>query len=414
MPLYLESKDGSWALTDGQVSVGRSSDCTIQIKDPRISRKHAVFTISDRMVTVEDCGSSNGVLLNGERIHEVSVVMPDDAVVVGPCLFRLRHMEKPTPATEPSSKSKNQSIDLIPSTDSSNHKGVRTSELFGPPPGTIFPQSDSKAKQNSASNVALTQRKTAGDSRHVDRNIQAVVAGEESQPIGPKLSSDDVLMPSENVRTLSDDALQRKDAANAKKKNVSSELVISSEAAIAAAGGRRAPWKQRCIAGILDGGITLFIVAVIVFACLLIGFLLAQGQAAESDTQLAPWHFRMNEIFSAQGLSRSLEQVFFWRTDKTAAFAIFFGAATCACLAVVLVPLFTLVIPTMLTGAPRWHQHFGLEIIDLRTRSYPGAIKVSLRYLLAIVLLPLTIITMAIGVTGLHDRLTGCRLAFRG
>jgi hypothetical protein len=413
MPLYLESKDGSWALTDGQVSVGRSSDCTIQIKDPRISRKHAVFTISDRMVTVEDCGSSNGVLLNGERIHEVSVVMPDDAVVVGPCLFRLRYLEKPAPATEPNAKNKNQSIDLLPSTDS-NRKGIGTSELFGPPPGTIFPQSDSKAKQNSASNVALTQRKTTNDGRHVDRNIQAVVTRDEPQPIGPKRSSDDVLMPSENVRTLSDDALQRKDAAKVKKTNTSAESVVPSEAAIAAAGGRRAPWKQRFIAGILDGGITLFIVAAIVLACLLIGFLLAQGQAADSDTQLAPWHIRMNAIFSAQGLSQSREQIYFWYTDKTAVFAVFFGAITCACLAIVLVPLFTLVIPTMLTGAPRWHQHFGLEVIDLRTRSYPGAVKVSLRYILAIALLPLTIVTLLIGVTGLHDRLTGCRIAFRG
>ena len=59
-------------------------------------------------------------------------------------------------------------------------------------------------------------------------------------------------------------------------------------------------------------------------------------------------------------------------------------------------------------------QHFGLEVIDLRTRSYPGAVKVSLRYILAIALLPLTIVTLLIGVTGLHDRLTGCRIAFRG
>jgi hypothetical protein len=56
------------------VVIGRGSDAELRINDPGISRKHAQLsvTIGDRgtEVTVHDLGSTNGVILNGQRVAD--------------------------------------------------------------------------------------------------------------------------------------------------------------------------------------------------------------------------------------------------------------------------------------------------------------------------------------------------------
>ncbi len=51
------------------VSMGRESECDIQIRDVGISRKHAqIFKTPDGEIYVEDLGSTNGTYINGEQI----------------------------------------------------------------------------------------------------------------------------------------------------------------------------------------------------------------------------------------------------------------------------------------------------------------------------------------------------------
>ena len=56
------------------VVIGRGSEAELRINDPGISRSHAQLsvTIGDRgtEVTVHDLGSTNGVILNGQRVSD--------------------------------------------------------------------------------------------------------------------------------------------------------------------------------------------------------------------------------------------------------------------------------------------------------------------------------------------------------
>ncbi len=70
-------------LTEGQFVVGRSAGCQLSLDDPLVSRRHALLVVSRQGVTVEDLGSRNGVVVNGERIAGVRLVSPGDKILIG-------------------------------------------------------------------------------------------------------------------------------------------------------------------------------------------------------------------------------------------------------------------------------------------------------------------------------------------
>jgi predicted component of type VI protein secretion system len=70
-------------LTEGQFVVGRSAGCQLSLDDPLVSRRHALLVVSREGVTVEDLGSRNGVVVNGERIAGVRLVSPGDKILIG-------------------------------------------------------------------------------------------------------------------------------------------------------------------------------------------------------------------------------------------------------------------------------------------------------------------------------------------
>jgi hypothetical protein len=59
------------------VVIGRGQDAQLRIDDPGISRRHAEIKLiegeSDTLVEVSDLGSTNGVLLNGQRVEQARV-----------------------------------------------------------------------------------------------------------------------------------------------------------------------------------------------------------------------------------------------------------------------------------------------------------------------------------------------------
>jgi|HubBroStandDraft_4_1064222.scaffolds.fasta_scaffold115990_2 hypothetical protein len=71
------------ALNEGQFVVGRSATCQLSLDDALISRRHAMIVVSGENVTVEDLASRNGVLVNGTRITEKTVIRPGDKITVG-------------------------------------------------------------------------------------------------------------------------------------------------------------------------------------------------------------------------------------------------------------------------------------------------------------------------------------------
>ncbi len=55
-------------LPPGQLVVGRSASCHVVLDDGMVSRRHAVLTITQQNVAVEDLNSINGVYVNDERL----------------------------------------------------------------------------------------------------------------------------------------------------------------------------------------------------------------------------------------------------------------------------------------------------------------------------------------------------------
>jgi hypothetical protein len=59
-----------FALDREEILIGRGTGCHIKLKDPKVSRKHAKIKIKTGQLTIEDLESTQGVLINGERVDE--------------------------------------------------------------------------------------------------------------------------------------------------------------------------------------------------------------------------------------------------------------------------------------------------------------------------------------------------------
>jgi predicted component of type VI protein secretion system len=70
-------------LPAGKFLIGREEDCHLRPNSELVSRHHCVFTTDDFTVRVRDLGSTNGTLVNGERIRGAVVLRSGDRVAVG-------------------------------------------------------------------------------------------------------------------------------------------------------------------------------------------------------------------------------------------------------------------------------------------------------------------------------------------
>ncbi|GMW02287.1 MAG: hypothetical protein AMXMBFR84_34230 [Candidatus Hydrogenedentota bacterium] len=73
--------------TDGLV-IGRASECDIVLPDSMVSRRHARVWLEGESLKVEDLGSRNGIIVNGERVVRLKVDEGDE-VTVGTHTFRI-------------------------------------------------------------------------------------------------------------------------------------------------------------------------------------------------------------------------------------------------------------------------------------------------------------------------------------
>lgn len=69
------------------VSIGRAEDCTIVLGDPNASRRHAEIRPTESGFQVFDLGSTNGTLVNGQRLPE-KILVDGDSIVFGATVLR--------------------------------------------------------------------------------------------------------------------------------------------------------------------------------------------------------------------------------------------------------------------------------------------------------------------------------------
>lgn len=80
---WVDHQGQAFELWQGPMTVGRAADCTLVLDDGLVSRRHARFSLEDGVVVVEDLESSNGVLVNGERIVGRCALSAGDQVTIG-------------------------------------------------------------------------------------------------------------------------------------------------------------------------------------------------------------------------------------------------------------------------------------------------------------------------------------------
>ncbi|MBI2895968.1 MAG: FHA domain-containing protein [Deltaproteobacteria bacterium] len=64
----LRHQNGDVELPVGETLIGRAQECRIALDDVLVSRRHAIIRVGVQGASVEDLGSRNGVLVNGEKL----------------------------------------------------------------------------------------------------------------------------------------------------------------------------------------------------------------------------------------------------------------------------------------------------------------------------------------------------------
>ena len=92
----------AWAFRNTEVFIGRDDSCDLTLSDIAVSRRHARVVLEGATFFVEDLGSNNGTLLNGDRLIERAELVAGDELVIGERTLRFIELNQ-APATDASS-----------------------------------------------------------------------------------------------------------------------------------------------------------------------------------------------------------------------------------------------------------------------------------------------------------------------
>jgi len=79
-----------------EIVVGRLRASDIILPKRNISKRHAVFALTDGKVVLQDMGSTNGSYINGKKVLENTVVGPDDKIFMGDYILQVEVLDDRT------------------------------------------------------------------------------------------------------------------------------------------------------------------------------------------------------------------------------------------------------------------------------------------------------------------------------
>ena len=98
-PLYIlsllnnELMSSSWKLIIKDYYIGRSSQNNIILDDITVSRKHALLSVSNENIKIQDNNSTNGIYVNNE-IKNDCILKSGDKIQIGKYLLLLTEVVK--------------------------------------------------------------------------------------------------------------------------------------------------------------------------------------------------------------------------------------------------------------------------------------------------------------------------------
>lgn len=408
MHVRLNGPAGDLSLPSGYSILGRGHDCQLRINDPRLSRHHSRFHHDGTQVWVEDLGSTNGVLVNGDRIAGRSALKSGDVVVCGPCVFTVTI--DPTRIASPS--------ELLPS---------------------ITREPDPHATDTM--NPLELPEGSARTDRRLDPKIAAALSSEGSDASSDTLSPSDDTKPatgalegSRKNRALPDRPLPEQPRAETPpKQHTTDHRLRPADFKVAESVALQADFVgdtdltppsrwQRLLAGPLDA-LSLSLVAVLFGGPVLLaayGWALVQAGAGMEHglpvlgvppAQAADFSMLAGSLLSVDGWGRAISIL--GHLSKAAdqqPFLTFFAVGTIATLITVMVLLLGSVAATVVRGAPFWHRRLGLEIVELHTGYNLTWGRATVRWLLVVLLWPLAIPFAITGHRAPHDLLCGSKV----
>jgi hypothetical protein len=416
----------------GTSVLGRGNDCALRVNDPRLSRHHARLHFDGENLSIEDAGSTNGVLVNGDRIQKPTGLKNGDEVVCGPCLFSVQ-----SDATFRSSPS-----ELLPQPESSPGRSTDTMEpITGGSEGGPGSEASKGRRLNASIAAAVSHSSETGSSKRLNPHeaaggtTSALAAHhvrkllDHPQDGGPDHHAD----PADGAPQEAD-APAPPGAGERPRKDRTTGLIpddfkqiekiaLQAEYTDQSVNSKAAAWR-RGAAGALDGLNTLLAMALVMLPLLALGYVLGLERAGaiidsslprlvEHPPQPAKAYDIVASLFAHGGVQRAWTLVAsLYQRDDQQPFLSVFACAAGALLAGALVVLFGLVSATVLRGGPLWHRWLRIEIVEHQSGYYPTWGRALARWALFALLLPLSPIGLFLA-RGVHDLCCGCRVRHR-
>ena len=425
MRAFLHGQQGELPIPAGASILGRGQDCALRIDDPRLSRHHARLLNDGSTLSIEDLGSTNGVLVNGERIEGKKELHSSDTIVCGPCVFTI--------ALDPTQKAR--ASELLPSTDRR------------PDPH--------KTEEMDPLNLPVSERVPASKP---GRAINPLIAAAISSGSGEFSSSDvssDVLRPNEEKNDHTGALIHRGDTSprgnpvippatspplksaavsNDQKKDKTSGLApadfipddsgaendaLQPDFVTPIIAGP-APAFKRLFAGIADSLTLVLLVAMTVFPLITAGYVWALAQTnvvienGLPQLTTVPNHVAngmevASSLFHPGGLSRAGDIISrLMRADDQQPFMSLFAFFALGILIALVIVILHLIGATVVRGAPFWHRRLNIEVVEARTGYFLTWGRAVARWIAFLLLWPLAPIALALDRRALHDMLTGC------
>jgi hypothetical protein len=440
MSVLLTGSHGTWSLPEGATTVGRSKTCELYFADPRLSRKHVIMHVTGSHLVIEDLGSTNGALVNSDRISGKVDLKNGDVVVIGPCIFTVQiEPGAPTPSKlenigpnpiPPVERERNETQAMDPTGIESRRQGKQISPAIAAIVGgkdlddavlkneTLMP-SDFGNRGKSGLDVKSQAKPETGPAGRIPteslkpddykvKTTSALHAGPKGDP--------NALRVAPYPHKIESESLSPNDA---KSKNEQDALQIHTDAPVHFSGSMR---KRRTMAAVLDSAQTALIALLlsVPLAVCSYGFALRQAQAILQDNlprmpygtaEPATFTQIVMSLTSAAGWQRavSLCEQLHSHEDQKPFMLLFFGA-TLSILVFVLTHLLATVAATVLKGAPMWHRSRGLVLVNRATGHYLGWGRAMLRWTLYVFLWPLGIISVFMDKPSLHDVFAGSEI----